>query len=421
MRKLLLIPLLALLAGCVTYYYPAPESTVAVQYAPEDSVYDDYGLSVVSHDYVGSRYYPWWSMDYFYLGSGYYDSGFSIGFGTGYRPWHYDYSYYRHWYPTWNYDPWYYSYWYAPVHTHYSYYGYAHHNPYWHGRYRDYHRRYNRSHDYYYDDENRYARRHGRNDGDPEPGQDLVPPDDRSRERQAPRQGSMEPGPASRRVSVAPGDRSNERGMIVRSRDNAKPTRSRIEPVGSTAMPAGAGTATTRGNLRQPDLKTSVARKGPEQVRYRSDSKQAKSRTGPVTAPSRVTARPAENPASSRPANRAAPVVSSSHRSGMTVRAPNQGKVGKSRVQPVQSAPIQAPRAVRANPTPRQAQPQRSTPVQRSAQTYRSAPTQRSAPAQSSRPASSRPSASPRVSASAPRQARSSTAKTSGTRDRDRD
>ena len=56
MRNLLLIPLLALMAGCVTYYYPAAESPVAVRYASEDAVYDDYGLTVDSHDYVSARY-----------------------------------------------------------------------------------------------------------------------------------------------------------------------------------------------------------------------------------------------------------------------------------------------------------------------------------------------------------------------------
>ena len=80
MKKLLLIPFIGLLSGCISYYYPAPvvttddvhyaESTTDdVVYSAEDPDYYDYSGGY-SNVFVSS-YYPYWSMDYFYLGSGY--------------------------------------------------------------------------------------------------------------------------------------------------------------------------------------------------------------------------------------------------------------------------------------------------------------------------------------------------------------
>jgi hypothetical protein len=419
MRNLLLIPLLALMAGCVTYYYPAAESPVAVRYASEDAVYDDYGLTVDSHDYVSARYYPWWSMDYFYLGSGYYDSGISIGFGTGYRPWyrHYGYVHDPFWYPSWYYDPWYYSFWHAPVHFQYSYYDYAHHNPYWHTRYRAYNRRHDRGHDYYYDDEHRYVRRHRRADPHPGSSDTLIPPNDRGARQDMRREGPARPGPASRRVTVAPGGASSERGMVVRSRDDAKRTRSRIEPVKSRALTADpdGGAATSSPTVTRRDSGVSVARRSAGDTRYRAGSKPVQSRTGPAPVQKRVTVQPDDRAAASQRAGQSPPATARVSRGSMTVRAPTQAKVGKSRTQPVTGAPIQVPRAVRVTPSTRAVRPARPAPAASGAPQPRAMTMPRAAPNR----ASPRAAAAPRPAA--PKQARNTPPAKRRAADRDKD
>ena len=133
-----LVALAALwLGGCVTHYYPAP-----------GGAYGDYPLSdpyvAVTADvpapsagvaadnviyYVDSAYYPWWSLDYFYLGYGFGYSGFSVGIRYGYPRPYYGWPHYA-WYNPWYYPP-YYSAWY-PSHYwrpyyHPNHYYWAHH------------------------------------------------------------------------------------------------------------------------------------------------------------------------------------------------------------------------------------------------------------------------------------------------------
>ncbi len=95
MKKLLILPLLVFLTGCVTYYY--------LETALEDGVYyaeDDPSYVVYSGAYSAAFYYPWSSLDYFYLGYypyqryGYgYGSRFSFAISYGYSPWYYPTSY----------------------------------------------------------------------------------------------------------------------------------------------------------------------------------------------------------------------------------------------------------------------------------------------------------------------------------------
>lgn len=109
-----LLLLLALLTGCSTVYYPVLESATGDYYQTKDSQvarFADMGL------------YPWWSMDYFYL---------------GYHP----YSYWRSAY----YSPYFYSPYnpvFYPPRRWYFHYGdrrfYAWNDPYWHDRYRHRH------------------------------------------------------------------------------------------------------------------------------------------------------------------------------------------------------------------------------------------------------------------------------------------
>jgi hypothetical protein len=148
-RLLPLLPLL--LAGCVTHYYPAPQpvvyqvppagestaadagsngSVAADQAYSEDSQapYGEAdggageviapgidGVAASSVTYVvGASYYPWWSLDHFYLGPGYswgygWGSGFSAGFRYGSAcGWGWGWSWACPWYGGWAWQPWYY-------------------------------------------------------------------------------------------------------------------------------------------------------------------------------------------------------------------------------------------------------------------------------------------------------------------------
>lgn len=89
MKKLLILPLLILMTSCVTYYFPQTALKDGIYYAEDDPSYVDY-----SGAYVGAAYYPWLSLDYFYLG--YYSSRY-YGYSSYYSPWyisHYHFPYY---------------------------------------------------------------------------------------------------------------------------------------------------------------------------------------------------------------------------------------------------------------------------------------------------------------------------------------
>jgi len=127
-----------LLAGCVTYYYPAPQ--ISTSSVPGTAPYSGgYSLDRRLYPYetmglASSAYYPWWSLDYFYLGRGYAHSGWSFGFSYGYP--YYDFYYPWYGYPVFNFA------WYAPYPHHYHhhhYYGWD--QPYWHYRYRNHYGR----------------------------------------------------------------------------------------------------------------------------------------------------------------------------------------------------------------------------------------------------------------------------------------
>jgi hypothetical protein len=102
MRKLLLLPLLLSLTACVQYYYPETAMEDGVYYAEDDPKY-----VVFEGGDPGAMYYPWSSLDYFYLGYGYYNpypiypyyTGFPFGLLYGWSPWYLPDRYYsHHWY-----------------------------------------------------------------------------------------------------------------------------------------------------------------------------------------------------------------------------------------------------------------------------------------------------------------------------------
>jgi hypothetical protein len=132
MKRLLILPFLVLLTSCVTYYYPQTALQDGVYYAEDDPSY-----VVYSNSYAGVAYYPWSSLDYFYMGYypyprygfGYgYGGGWSFGVSYGYSPWYYPYSNYGY------YSPWYASYYHYPYYParrpyrgYYSHYNRGHH------------------------------------------------------------------------------------------------------------------------------------------------------------------------------------------------------------------------------------------------------------------------------------------------------
>lgn len=72
MKKLLILPLLVLLTACVQYYYPETAMEEGVYYAEDDPKY-----VVFQGGDPAFVYYPWSSLDYFYLGySPYYPYSF---------------------------------------------------------------------------------------------------------------------------------------------------------------------------------------------------------------------------------------------------------------------------------------------------------------------------------------------------------
>ncbi len=309
MKKLLILPLLALMTGCVTYYYPETALEDGVYYAEDDPSY-----VVYSDEYTGTAYYPWSSLDYFYLGYnpyasygfgygyGGYGSGFSFGINYGYSPWYYPYSY--HGYDSPRYAS-YYNYPYYPASRPWrgycdGHYGCNHrgrnnhrgdgHNGYARNRHDN---RRNRADDR--DTRNRYDNRRNRADDrytrnrhddrryrGGEDASDKENPVDRRRERS---NSSSDASPVRRYVSTTPAGYSGNRGMVIRSRETTKIGKSRLQPVNSIPAPTVRVTPSSSRAARpvsRAARPVSRSTRANNVVRYRSDAKQTRSSTGPV-------------------------------------------------------------------------------------------------------------------------------------------
>jgi len=266
MKKLLILPFLILLTGCVSYYYPQTALKDGVYYAEDDPSY-----VVYSNSYSGIAYYPWYSLDYFYMGYhpypryGYGGGGrWSFGFGFGYSPWYHPYGYYGY------YSPWYASY------NHYPYY------PAW----RPYHGYYSRHNGGYHRGggdhrggrHDRYAGndRYDQLDPGDDSGQSNGGSDDRGSRGNPPH--SYDTSQVSRYVSTAPAGYSDNRGMVIRSRGSAKTGKNRLEPDKSAPV-ATANVTPASYPSTQRDYQR---RRSDSEVRYSSGAKQSRARTGPV-------------------------------------------------------------------------------------------------------------------------------------------
>lgn len=216
MKKLLILPLLILLAGCVTYYYPETALEDGVYYAEDDPSY-----VLNSGDYSGVVYYPWSSLDYFYLGYWPYPGyGFVHGypFGLGYSPWDFPNGYYGY------YSPRYFSH---------------HYGSYWRP-YRGYcpgvtcNRHYNR---------NRYTMGNNGHRRNRNPEDEVSEVYTRVEDSGTRRNSSS---PVGRYVTTAPPGYSGNKGMVIRSRENSKTGKSRLEPSRpGTSKPVRARSSTT--------------------------------------------------------------------------------------------------------------------------------------------------------------------------------
>lgn len=335
MRKLMVLPLLALLSGCVSYYYPEVALEDGVYYAEDDPSY-----TVYADGYVGGGYYPWYSLDYFYTGyypySSYrltygYPSGLSFGNGYGFSPWYYPRHYYgyyspwhvsysHHYYPAWQPYRGYSSHYYGDRHWKKRYY-----DRYGHDRYASHHRydrhdRYNRNDRYGRDDRYNRSDRYSRSDRY-----------DNRYDRYRDGHSSQRPGREQERyrdstsvrryVSTPPAGRSGDRGVVVRNRGQAKVGESRLE---NGRQPAASATRqkVVTPRSRQPVNST---RRSSGEVRYRADRKQTPSRTTPV------------KPSTRSVDVRVAPPTSSTRRDAGEVRYRSKSKQTKSRVEPVDS------------------------------------------------------------------------------------
>jgi hypothetical protein len=197
MKKLLILSLLVFLTGCVTYYQPEAALEDGVYYAEDDPSY-----TLNSGDYSGVVYYPWSSLDYFYLGYWSYPMyGFSYGysFALGYSPWGYPYGYPGY------YSPWYFSH---------------RHDPYW------------RPH------QGNCSRRHGcrdNHDDDRDAGANAYAGDDeRQAKRYVDRKKSSGRTPAKRYVLKTPYGYYGNRDIAVRNTEATKAGKSRPETARSS-------------------------------------------------------------------------------------------------------------------------------------------------------------------------------------------
>lgn len=270
MKKLLILPLLVLLTGCVTYYYPETALEDGVYYAEDDPSY-----VVYSDPYAGFAYYPWSSLDYFYLGYypypawgfgyGYY-SGFSFGVGYGYSPWYYPYNNYGY------YSPWYASHYYHPYYPAWRpYRGYcSHRNACGHHDKKKYHG----------DQHDRYAG--NGNDGQRNPSDEDIG-DDRLDHQRSQDLAEGHNTSVRRYVSTAPAGYSSNRGMVIRNNESTKISKSKVQPDKSVRAPSVNPTASSSTRV-QPN---NSSKRTASDVGYRSGSRQSRSRTSPVVSGSR--------------------------------------------------------------------------------------------------------------------------------------
>jgi hypothetical protein len=219
MKMLLIMSLLVLLSGCVTYYYPETALEDGVYYAEDDPSY-----VVYQGGYPGAAYYPWSSLDYFYMGFNPYPRyayfhGFPFGFSHGYAPWYYPYGYYGYYSPLY---ASYYHYPYFPVWRPYN--GYCSH---YSGHCRSNHM---------YGGYNRHANNDRRKRKNEEKDSHEIPDENPDLTNDQDRNGDEA---YSHYLVTAPYAYYGDRGLMIRSGETAKIGKSRIQPAISSLSSSG--------------------------------------------------------------------------------------------------------------------------------------------------------------------------------------
>jgi len=280
MKKLLTLSLILLLSGCVTYYYPQTALQDGVYYAEDDPSYVN-----ESGGYVGSSYYPWSSLDYFYLGYypyarygfGYgYDYGYrsrwSVGFSYAYSPWYYPTNYYDY------YSPWYASHYYHHYPAWRPYHGYNH------GSYRHGNKKHHQNNnDYRYAGSGSGNRGHGNRAG--EYSDDVRSPAGRNHGNAY--SGGREAAPVRKYVSTTPSGREGNRGMEVRSRGSKNTGKTTTQPIRHDQVTVIKLDPSFQRNTQRKYRSTQSTGAAGE-VRYREAAKQGRSRTQPIESGSKV-------------------------------------------------------------------------------------------------------------------------------------
>lgn len=197
MKKLLILPLLLMLSACVSYYQPKTALVDGVYYAEDDPAY-----VVYRGGYPAAAYYPWSTLDTFYL------SYYSFGLRYGYPSVFYPYSYYGS-------PPWYMSFYNYPFNSR---------GDCWHYgdcRYRNYGGYGGGGH-------NRYAANNSENRRNHSEGNQSV----NSRENSSGDENSKSPAGRSY-ASTEPVGYAGKRGMEIRSSQATTSGRPQLEPVAS--------------------------------------------------------------------------------------------------------------------------------------------------------------------------------------------
>ena len=250
MKNLLMLPLLLLLTSCVTYYTPETAMEDGIYYAEDDPAY------VVFQDgYPSGRYYPWASLDYFYMGY------YPYSFYPYYHRYHFGLPY-AYMYP--------YGFW-----GHYH--GYCAHDRVCGGRYYDNHRNNGR---------NRYAGNETGDSGDRDAGDagdvgDVGDEGFTDREQDA-----LEPtgglGPSyNRYVSTMPSGYGGSRGMVIGRNGATKITQSKVQPVASSGSSSGIVVTAAPPASARSSVGTSVVSERPAQTNISSSPSRSSNSSRP--------------------------------------------------------------------------------------------------------------------------------------------
>lgn len=326
MKKLLLLPLLLSLSACVTYYTPEGVEESGVYYI-EDA--PGYVANLSSN--ANADYYPWASLDTFYLGDGDYpgygygNGGFSFGVSMGYSPWYYPhYSHYSA-----GFDP-YYSPYYQPY---YPYYYRPHYSGWWpnhgycartnacgHGRNRHHPDDDGQGRFTGVDGPDRHPRGGGGEDSNEDPGG--------RHDGSGGRTGDHGEAPVRRYVTTAPPGSAGNRGLVVSNRGNSKPGKSHLEPVHTTSGQTVSAPGTTRQPQRRPATSIDRSRRDSGEVRYRSGAKPGRARIEPVKSTVPFTSIAVAKEPGTRPAR--SPSRAVSHRPSGTANKAHANKSARS-------------------------------------------------------------------------------------------